>query len=142
MLPFVSAIQVKSNDQVDFQARIKRSKSLAAVVSSYAVGGAWIWVGGANEAGRASRQGSRNQHESSSFIQVNQVIKAVFADQNILIAVTNGNTRPMVVTTPCRQTHCCNHAAHAQRVNNKIVIFMYTGLKEHGVGEAPGDSSQ
>ena len=65
VLPFVTAIKMKSNDQVDFQARIKRSKSLAAVlhvhVYTYAVGGAWIRVGGANEAGRASRQGSRNQ---------------------------------------------------------------------------------
>ena len=61
VLLFVTAIKMKSNDQVDFQARIKRSKSLAAVVSPYAVGGAWIRVGGANEAGRASRQGSRNQ---------------------------------------------------------------------------------
>ena len=41
--------------------------------------------------------------KSSCVCQENQAIKAVFADQNILIAVTNGNTRPMVVTTPCRQ---------------------------------------
>ena len=32
VLPFVTAIKIKSNDQVDFQARIKRSKSLAAVL--------------------------------------------------------------------------------------------------------------
>ena len=61
VLPFVTAIKMKSNDQVDFQARIKRSKSLAYYTCTYAVGGAWIRVGGANEAGRASRQGSRNQ---------------------------------------------------------------------------------
>ena len=52
-------------------------------------------MGGANEAGRPRIK------KSSCVFQVNQVIKAVFADQNILIAVTNGNTRPMVVTTPC-----------------------------------------
>ena len=48
--------------KVDFQARIKRSKSLVLYYTcTYAVSGVWILVGGANEAGRASRQGSRNQ---------------------------------------------------------------------------------
>ena len=61
------------------------------------MGGARIRVGGASEA-RPHIETRINK--SSCVCEENQAIKAVFADQNILIAVTNGNTRPMVVTTP------------------------------------------
>ena len=70
-----------------------------------------IWSGRGPGGGRP--QIETKIKKSSCVCQENQVIKAVFSDQKILIAVTNGNTRPMVVTTPY-STAFCNSLALAK----------------------------